>query len=292
MLGGKIYKVLAGTYYIITESGNIEAKAKGKFRNDNTAPKVGDDVLLEVQSGSYRINAILPRKNELIRPSVANIDKLAIVMAVHKPEPDLVLVEKLIFSCRINRIEPIIVINKCELDKDSAENLKLQLEQSGSQAICVSVKKGIGLDELKIILKDSTSCFTGQSAVGKSSIASWLLPGIQFDTGGLSKKTDRGRHTTRCCELFCFDVDSYIVDTPGFSLFDDVVIAPEEFVLNFDETYFELSSKCRFRGCTHTGEPDCAVRNAVNNGTLSQERYLRYCKLYKDIYEKWRNRYD
>lgn len=292
MLSGKIYKVLAGTYYIMTDIGKVEAKAKGSFRNDNTVPKVGDNVQLEQQAGAYRIKNIYPRKNELVRPSVANIDKLVIVMAVHKPEPDLILAEKLIFSCRMNNIEPIIVINKSDIDNKAAAELASEMAQSGAKTICVSVKENLGINDLLLELKEFTSSFAGQSAVGKSSIASQLLAGLNLSIGGLSRKTDRGRHTTRCCELFCFDKNSFIVDTPGFSLFDDELISPDDFVQYFDNVYSELSQKCRFRGCTHTNEPDCAVMEAVQNGKLSEQRFLRYCKLYKIILEKWRNRYD
>lgn len=292
MLSGKIYKVLAGTYYIMTDVGKVEAKAKGSFRNDNTVPKVGDNVLLEQQAGSYRIKNVCPRKNELTRPPVANIDKLVIVMAVRKPEPDFVLAEKLIFSCRMNCIEPIIVINKSDIDNESAAKLASEMVQSGAKTICVSAKNNVGINDLMNELKGYTSSFAGQSAVGKSSIATHLLSGLTLNIGGLSKKTDRGKHTTRCCELYCFDNDSFIVDTPGFSLFDEELISPEDFVRNFDDAYCELSKKCRFRGCSHTNEPDCAVMDAVQNGELSEQRYSRYCKLYKIILEKWRNRYD
>jgi ribosome biogenesis GTPase len=207
---------------------------------------------------------------------------------VHKPEPDLLLAEKLIYAARKNNIKPYIIINKCDIDQSGAEELADQMCQSGAVVLNISVKNQIGLDELKMILKNNTSCFAGQSAVGKSSISSCFLPDMKLNTGGLSKKTDRGKHTTRCCELFCFDDNSYIVDTPGFSLFDDILIDPDEFVLNFDDKYFSLSENCRFRGCSHTSEPDCAIKNAVLNGELSKVRYERYCKLYQQINENWK----
>lgn len=293
MLEGKIYKLLAGMYYIDTAGcGKIEAKAKGSFRNEKITPKVGDNVTVEGTVGGYRIREILTRKNQLVRPAVANIDNLFVVLSVHKPEPDLLLAEKLIFAARKNNIEPCIVINKCDLDPDGAEKLALQMSQSGAPVLQISVKNRVGLDKLMDILRNKTSCFAGQSAVGKSSISSYFLPNLKLSTGGLSKKTDRGKHTTRCCELFFIADNSYIVDTPGFSLFDDITIDPDEFISSFDEQYFLFSKDCRFRGCSHTNEPDCAVKNAVLQGALSKERYERYCKLYQNIYENWRNRYD
>lgn len=293
MLEGKIYKLLAGVYYIDTlDREKIQAKAKGSFRNDKISPKVGDNVVVEGSTGSYRIKSVLPRRNELLRPSVSNIDNLFIVLSVHKPEPDLLLAEKLIFAARANNIQPHIIVNKCDLDQAGADKLADQMRQSGANVLEISVKNNIGLDALRSLLKNSTSCFVGQSAVGKSSISSYFLPGLKLSTGGLSKKTDRGKHTTRCCELFCFDDDCYIVDTPGFSLFDDILIDPDEFVSCFDEGYLSISEQCRFRGCSHTSEPDCAVKNAVSKGELSQVRYERYCKLYKQINENWRKRYD
>ena len=292
MLSGRIYKLLAGTYYVDTAEGGIAAKAKGSFRSDGIEPRVGDSVVLQEERGSYRICEVMPRRNQLIRPPVANIDILVIVLAVRKPEPDLLLAEKLIFSARQNGIAPIAVINKSELDEEAAQRLKAQFEQPDIRCITVSCREGRGMPQLKSMLTGYTSCFAGQSAVGKSSIASYFLPELRLQTGGLSRKTDRGRHTTRCCELFRFAPDSYIADTPGFSLFEDEIIDPAVFVLSFDPGYAAFASECRFRGCSHTSEPDCGVKAAVESGKLSKERYERYCKLYNQIKINWRNRYD
>ena len=185
---GKIYKILAGVYYINTDIGYIEAKAKGSFRNKKISPKVGDIVDIEQSGGSYRINSILDRKNELVRPSVANIDKLVIVLSVCKPLPDLLLAEKLMFASRSNNIEPVIVLNKCDLDIAEATKLKDEFSSSGVKTFITSFKLKQGLEELKEELAGCSTCFAGQSAVGKSSITSFLVPDKEFGIGGLSKK--------------------------------------------------------------------------------------------------------
>lgn len=292
MQQGKIYKLLAGTYYIDMGDRHIQAKAKGSFRKDGLSPKVGDKVMIEGESGAYRIRQVLPRFNDLNRPQVANIDNLVIVLSPQYPSPDLLLVDRLIFSARRNGVTPIVVINKSELDAAGAENIRAQYAEAGLKVQCVSFANGDGLEELKALLLNATSCFAGQSAVGKSSLISYFMPDCELQTGGLSKKTDRGKHTTRHCELYMFAPNSYVADTPGFSLLDQDEIEPDQFVMLYDDTYSSISENCRFRGCTHTSEPDCAVKTAVEQGTLSADRYARYCELYKQIKEQWRNRYD
>ena len=292
MLEGRIYKLLAGTYYVDTPLGAIEAKAKGSFRSESVLPRVGDRVRLESSGGAYRICEILPRRNCLLRPMVSNVDRLVIVLAVQKPLPDLMLAEKMIIASRKADIEPVIAINKSEIDMQRAKELASEFAQADIQTFVLSCREGLGLAEFKAYMRQGVSCFSGQSAVGKSSLTQQLIPGAHLVTGDLSKKTDRGKHTTRHCELYRIDGGGYVVDTPGFSLLEEEVIDPAALQELFDPQYGLLASKCRFRGCSHTAEPDCAVKKAAESDAVSKERYERYCRLYAGIKDNWRKRYD
>ena len=292
MLEGRIYKLLAGTYYVDTPMGAMAAKAKGSFRSESVLPRVGDCVRLESSGGAYRICEILPRRNCLLRPMVSNVDRLVIVLAVQKPLPDLMLAEKMIIASRKADIEPVIAINKSEIDMQRAKELASEFAQADIQTFVLSCREGVGLEEFKAYMRQGVSCFSGQSAVGKSSLTQQLIPGAHLVTGDLSKKTDRGKHTTRHCELYRIDGGGYVVDTPGFSLLEEEVIDPAALQELFDPQYGLLASKCRFRGCSHTAEPDCAVKKAAEIGAVSKERYERYCRLYAGIKDNWRKRYD
>ncbi len=292
MLEGRIYKLLAGTYYVDTSLGAIEAKAKGSFRSESVLPRVGDRVRLESSGGAYRICEILPRRNCLLRPMVSNVDRLVIVLAVQKPLPDLMLAEKMIIASRKADIEPVIAINKSEIDMQRAKELASEFAQADIQTFVLSCREGLGLAEFKAYMRQGVSCFSGQSAVGKSSLTQQLIPGAHLVTGDLSKKTDRGKHTTRHCELYRIDGGGYVADTPGFSLLEEEVIDPAALQELFDPKYSLLSLKCRFSGCSHTAEPDCAVKKAAESGAVSKERYERYCRLYAGIKDNWRKRYD
>lgn len=292
MLEGRIYKLLAGTYYVDTSLGAIEAKAKGSFRSESVLPRVGDRVLLESSGGAYRICEILPRRNCLLRPMVSNVDRLVIVLAVQKPLPDLMLAEKMIIASRKADIEPVIAINKSEIDMQRAKELASEFAQADIQTFVLSCREGLGLAEFKAYMRQGVSCFSGQSAVGKSSLTQQLIPDAHLVTGDLSKKTDRGKHTTRHCELYRIDGGGYVADTPGFSLLEEEVIDPAALQELFDPQYGLLASKCRFSGCSHTAEPDCAVKKAAESGAVSKERYERYCRLYAGIKDNWRKRYD
>ena len=212
MLEGRIYKLLAGTYYVDTSLGAIEAKAKGSFRSESVLPRVGDRVLLESSGGAYRICEILPRRNCLLRPMVSNVDRLVIVLAVQKPLPDLMLAEKMIIASRKADIEPVIAINKSEIDMQRAKELASEFAQADIQTFVLSCREGLGLAEFKAYMRQGVSCFSGQSAVGKSSLTQQLIPDAHLVTGDLSKKTDRGKHTTRHCELYRIDGGSAVAD--------------------------------------------------------------------------------
>lgn len=291
---GMIIKCLAGVYDILIDGRIFSAYAAGKFRNQKISPLVGDNVTVkfsERDGEKNLITDILPRKNALLRPPVANVSTLIITLAVKKPNPDLKLVDQLICYCRILGIEPIVCINKSDFDLSMAQEIREQYFKSNICAIITSADSNSGIEELRKSIKQGITCFCGQSAVGKSSLTNLLLGKKMFETGGLSKKTERGKHTTRHSELVLFDDGKWLADTPGFSLLEVPELSEEDFK-NLYYEFEEYDKNCRFNGCNHINEPDCAVKKAVEDGKLSMERYERYKELYEEVKEKWRKRYD
>ena len=291
---GMIIKCVAGVYNVLIDNKVYSAVAKGNFRNKNLTPLVGDRVNVlfsEREDEQNLITEILPRKNALLRPPVANVDTLLITLAVKKPNPDLKLADHLICYSRMMDIEPIICINKSDFDEEQAKELAKQFEKSKIRAFITSSVNNDGVDALREAINTGITCFSGQSAVGKSSLTNLLLGKEMFQTGSLSKKTERGKHTTRHSELVEFSEGKFLADTPGFSLLEMPEFSPEDFK-NLYYEFDEFTQDCRFNGCNHINEPDCAVKKAVEDGVLSLDRYQRYKELYFEVSEKWRKRYD
>lgn len=291
---GMILKAVAGTFEVLCEEHLFSAYAAGKFRNMNLTPMVGDKVLMQLSERTGEknfITQIRPRKNALLRPPVANVDTLLITVAVKRPNPDLKLADELICYCRMLDIEPVVCVNKSDYDPQEASSIARQYQLCGIRACLTSTLEENGAKELKSSIGEGIACFCGQSAVGKSSLTNLLLGRRVFETGILSRKTDRGRHTTRHCELVSFGPNRWLADTPGFSLLEVPRLSPQELLALYEE-YEEYAPDCRFTGCCHISEPDCAVRHAVDEGKLSLPRYERYKQIYEDVERKWRNRYD
>ncbi|MBR0135329.1 MAG: ribosome small subunit-dependent GTPase A [Clostridia bacterium] len=293
MKSGKIIKGVGGFYTVLCADGSSHVcKARGLFRKKGETPIPGDNVEIAVdKKGEGYLLKILPRVNELLRPAVANVDMLLIVAAAAEPAPDLELVDKLLLYCSRQGIRPVIVINKCDIgDGSEAEKIKDQYVNAVDDILIVSAASGSGLDKLKKTLSGNTICLAGQSAVGKSSLLNSLL-GLDLKTGGLSVKTERGRHTTRHAELLTAPGETFIADTPGFSMLESVPAEPEEIPGMYRE--FSLySGSCRFVGCMHISEPDCAVKAAVEAGEINRERYSRYVKIANEAIETRRHKYD
>jgi ribosome biogenesis GTPase / thiamine phosphate phosphatase len=287
---GKIIKGIGGFYYLLDKGGEVhECRARGRFRKDGITPLVGDNARF---SSRGLIEEILPRRNELERPRVANIDMAAIVVSAVKPLIDYMLCDKLLVSIKKEGIEPLIIINKCDIAEDTHINSIKREYGKACKTVCVSAITSEGINALRDILSGINTCFAGQSAAGKSSILNSLFTGMNLDTGGLSKKIERGMHTTRQAQLLTsYGFSGTVVDTPGFSYFDAADIEPEELCGYYDDMA-EFTEGCRFRQCLHSDEPGCGVKDAVKKGLISVTRYQRYLEILKEIEEKRSCRYD
>lgn len=285
---GIIVKGIGGFYYIKATDNNVyECKARGVFRNEKITPVIGDNVEIDIKDGKGSIEKIYTRRNELIRPSVANIDMLVLVVAAASPEPNTLLIDKMLINAQINGIEPIVCINKTDLS-DGAEIEKIY-KNAGFCVLRVCAEKNEGIDALKEAIKGKVAAFSGLSGVGKSSILSIIL-GNALETGAVSEKISRGRHTTRHVELFELENGGFALDTPGFSSLEVYGIKASELQEYFPETE-HYRGNCRFRGCIHINEPGCAVKYAVENGEISTSRYESYITLYEQLskIKEWEN---
>ena len=293
MQQGRILKGIGGFYYVLPEdsSETVECKARGRFRMDGLTPMVGDRVLFETQrEGHARIAELLPRKNALMRPPVANIDQLLIVLYASVPAPDWLLADKLIVQAKLLSIEPVLVLNKCDESGTAVLSAFERDYAAHFRCLRVSARRGDGLLALTDLLRGRVSCFAGQSAVGKSSLINAICPELSLETGGLSKKTARGRHTTRHAELWPA-FGGAILDTPGFSLFEPDFLEQDALDRCYPE-FMDLPAQCRFFGCMHISEPDCAVKERIAAGGMSPARYERYTLLAREFETRRKHRYD
>lgn len=283
---GKIVKGIAGFYYVSAGGKRYECKAKGVFRKDHRKPLVGDNVELEIldeEKALGNIRELLPRSSELIRPAVANVDQALILFAVTSPKPNLNLLDRFLVMMGQQKLPCVICFNKLDLDQDhTAEAYRKIYEKSGYLTIFVSAARGDGIGQLKSLLTGKTTAVAGPSGVGKSSLTNLLLGESAMETGSLSRKIERGRHTTRHSELLEFGEDSYILDTPGFSSLDLFDLEKEELAAFYPE-FSPYEQFCKFSGCSHVTEPVCGIRAAVEEGQISKVRYEYYCQLYEEL---------
>ena len=289
---GKIMKGIAGFYYVgVVESGVYECKAKGIFRKDKIKPLVGDDVEIEVLNEEEKLGnivKILPRRSELIRPAVANIDQALVIFAAREPKPNLSLLDRFLVIMEKQDVPVIICFNKQDLcDEEEVGRLKEIYEACGYPVVLASAKQGEGIEEIKSLLRGKTTTVAGPSGVGKSSLTNLLQNEVQMETGEISKKLGRGRHTTRHSQIIQIEEDTWLYDTPGFTSFYVEEIEKEELRFYFRE-FSKYEGTCRFQGCTHTHEPGCMVKNALEEEKISKERYENYLELYGELKEKRR----
>ena len=284
---GKIIKGIEGFYCVHTEEKGIyECKARGIFRNQQIKPLVGDNVLITIldeQEKEGNITEILPRRNELLRPAVANIDQALVFFAIVKPEPDFRLLDRFLIRMEQQKLTSIICFNKQDIaSKEDKEALCKAYETCGYQVVFVSAQRKEGLEELRRLLTGRTTALAGPSGVGKSTMINALAPEAGMETGSISRKIERGRHTTRHSEIIALGENTYLMDTPGFTSLRISEIEKEELSGYYPE--FERHEPyCRFGGCAHINEPGCGVKAAVEQGQISQVRYENYKALYQEL---------
>ncbi|MDF2510840.1 MAG: rsgA [Herbinix sp.] len=290
---GKIVKGIAGFYYVHVPDENriYECKAKGIFRNQNIKPLVGDDALITTDDqpeGCGTISKILLRKNELIRPAVANVDQAMIIFAAAEPNPNLNLLDRFLIMMGKQELDTIVCFNKMDIvDEDEISLLKETYQRCGYQVRFTSMLQKNGLEDLSKMLKGKTTVLAGPSGVGKSTFINFLQPDIKMETGNVSEKIKRGKHTTRHSELIYVEQDTYVMDTPGFSSLYIDEIQTEELKEYFQE-FKEYEDHCRFGGCSHINEPGCAVKQALADKKISSIRYDNYMVLYNELKDKKR----
>lgn len=284
---GKIIKGIAGFYYVhVVHSGIYECKAKGIFRNKKIKPLVGDNVEIDIIDEEKRIGNIVEiaeRTNELIRPAVANIDQSLVIFAVMRPNPNINLLDRFLVMMERQDVPVIICFNKVDLVPEE-ELIKLRDTYVNAcyHVIFTSTLNGNGVEDVKRILIGKTTAFAGPSGVGKSSMLNAIIPDANSETGGISEKIGRGKNTTRHTEIFNLEDETYIMDTPGFTSLYTNDFEKEELKWYFPE-FREYEGKCRFNGCIHENEPDCAVKDALEEGKISESRYKNYLQMLDEI---------
>lgn len=278
---GRILRSLSGFYDVQTPGGLITCRARGILRKAGNSPLTGDLVEISVEKGKGMVERILPRKNHFIRPAVANVDALVVFAANVNPVTEPFLIDRVAAIAGDQNVDVYLCVNKCDLDP--AYDLVRIYEHAGFPVICTSAETGEGVQALRSLLEGKLTAFTGNSGVGKSSILNRLAPELKLETGEVSEKLGRGRHTTRHVELYRLGEDTYVADTPGFSSFDTdqmELILKENLQYAFPD-FRSFIGKCRFDDCSHRKEPDCAVRAAVEAGDIERSRYESYLKLYE-----------
>ncbi len=314
-LKGKIYKGIGGFYYVHTPEGDYECRAKGIFRNRKEKPLVGDDAEIAPVPDSEKLYEgsvirILPRKNQLLRPEVANVDQAVVIFALRHPDPNLNLLDRFLISMEQKEIPVVIFFNKTDLldvpaSEDASDVKKKKngslpevhsahperipgiYRRAGYQVLEISTRNSDSLPRIMEVLKGKTTVLSGPSGVGKSSLTNLIHPAAQMETGELSRKIERGKNTTRHSEFFYIDDDTYVFDTPGFTSLYVLGVEAERLMYYFPE-FEPYRTGCRFHTCVHIGEKDCAVKRAVSEGQLSEERYESYRLLYQELKEQKR----
>ncbi len=285
-LKGKIIRGIGGFYYVASGADIYECRAKGAFRKEGLKPLVGDDCVIDVideNAKTGNVSEILPRRNSLFRPEVANVDLILIVFAVKNPDPSLNLLDRFLINLELEKLPCIIAFNKEDIDADSDGKRYISVyKNAGYDARLISALTGEGFDELFDSLKGKTAALAGPSGAGKSSTINRLFGKEISRTGELSTKISRGKNTTRHSELFIIGEDTYICDTPGFTSFENRGIEKEDLWKYYPE-FVSHEKNCRFAGCSHISEPDCGIKTAVEEGNISKVRYENYCMIYNEL---------
>lgn len=279
---GKILKGIGGFYYVKTKDGIIECKARGKFRHKEQKPVVGDNVKIKIENNKGVIEDIHKRSSELIRPAVSNVTLAFVVFALKNPNINFDLLNRFLVLCESNNIEAIVCLNKVDLvSKEEREEIKEKINNIGYEALFINAKEGIGIEDLKEKIEGNVTVLCGPSGAGKSTLINKLCNREHMETGEISEKLKRGKHTTRHSELIEIN-DGYIVDTPGFTTLEITFLEKDELKYSFPE-FKEYNDLCKFRGCLHYKEPGCAVKEAVEDKKINKYRYDFYVKTLEEI---------
>ena len=284
---GKIIKGIGGFYYIHDGIGSLyECRAKGKFRSQKLKPLVGDDVEMDILDEEKKLGnvvSILPRRNDLIRPAVANVDQALLVFSVTSPEPNFNLMDRFLIMMEQQGLPVILCFNKCDLATDDEIASCVHIyKHAGYPVEVISVSCGEGIERIRSLLRGKTTVLAGPSGVGKSSLMNALNPEASMETGEVSRKIQRGRHTTRHSELFYLEKDTFLMDTPGFTSLS-VFTTEEREIRGWYPEFREYQDRCRFLDCVHVGERECGVKEAVKDGRISEVRYENYLQIYSEV---------
>lgn len=285
MIQGVITKGVGGFYYVRTEDEVIECRARGNFREENITPLVGDNVKIRISSedNTGYIDEILERKTELSRPAVANVTQAIIVMSIENPNINLWLLDRIMVMAENENLDIVVCINKIDLNSEKSMEIKKIYKDIGYKVIQTSVKKNIGIKELKKLLEDNISVFAGPSGAGKSSLLNSINPEYNLETGKVSARNKRGKHTTRHTELLYLKNDSYVLDSPGFSSLDISFIEDERMLKDYFIEINKHGESCKFQNCLHSNEPGCEVKKQVEIGNIAKTRYENYLSFLQEI---------
>lgn len=281
---GVIVKGIGGLYYVDCGEKILECKARGKFRHKGLTPMIGDEVIIEEEldsNGKGVISSILERKNQLLRPAVANVTQAFVVVSSKNPDLNLMLLYKFLLLCEYNKVHPIICFNKMDIDSENSYNVGEKLQNCGYEVLYVQGKHGVGIEGLKSKIHDNITVFCGPSGVGKSTILNKVIGREAMKTGDISDKLKRGKHTTRHSELVRIE-GGYLVDTPGFSSLELDFIDKDELKYLLPE-FEDYNDSCKFNNCVHYKEPGCLVKESVEKGEIDKSRYDFYIKTLEDI---------
>ncbi len=285
MVEGIIIKGIGGFYYVKTEDGLIESRARGVFREENLKPLVGDRVKIKLspEDNSGYIIDIMPRQRELLRPAVANITQAVIVMSVRNPNINTWLLDKFLLMSDFHGLNILICLNKFDLDENKTKEISKTYKNAGYDVIMTSIEANLGIEDLESRLKDNISVFAGPSGAGKSTLLNLINPNFKLETGKVSSKTKRGRHTTRHVELLELGDNSYVLDSPGFSSLNLDFLEDEIQVRDYFREIKKYGDRCNFLSCLHDQEPSCAIKEYVKEGIINKDRYKNYLKLLEEV---------
>lgn len=285
MIDGIILKGIGGFYYVETDKEVIQCRARGNFREEGITPLIGDKVRIRInkEDNTGYIEEIYERETSLKRPPVANITQAIVVMSIKKPEINLWLLDRFLLMAEAEGLNIVICINKIDLSLEASTKIKEIYNKIGYKVILTSIVKGKGIDDLRATLKDNISVFAGPSGVGKSSLLNLIKPSYKLETGEISEKNKRGKHTTRHTELLHLKNNSYVLDSPGFSSLDISFIETSVELGDYFKEIKKYSKGCKFMNCLHLNEPGCEVKKQVENNEISNERYDNYLMFLDEI---------